>query len=93
MNSKLTSPGPSSAHTTIPLLLSPREAAEKCHCSISFLAKKRMTGDGPPYIKVGTRVLYTEPALMQWMKSRTRTSTSVGPVSYTHLTLPTIYSV
>jgi hypothetical protein len=77
MNSKLTGPGSSSAPTTIPVLLTPREASEKCHCSISFLAKKRMTGDGPPYIKVGTRVHYTEPALIQWMKSRTRMSTSV----------------
>jgi hypothetical protein len=77
MNSKLAGPGPFAAPTTIPVLLSPKEAADKCHCSISFLAKKRMTGDGPPYIKVGTRVRYAEPAMLQWMKSRTRTSTSV----------------
>jgi predicted DNA-binding transcriptional regulator AlpA len=76
MNSKITGTGPSSAPTTIPVLLTPKAAAAKCQCSISFLAKKRMTGDGPPYIKVGTRVRYTEPAVMQWMKSRTRTSTS-----------------
>jgi hypothetical protein len=33
--------------SAIPVLLSPKEAAEKYRCSVSFLAKKRMTGDGP----------------------------------------------
>ena len=42
--------------SAIPVLLSPKEAAEKCRCSQSFLAKKRMTGDGPPFIKRGRSV-------------------------------------
>jgi len=63
--------------SAIPLLLSPKEAARKYRCSESFLAKKRMTGEGPPFIKRGRSVLYTEPALVQWLKSRTRMSTSV----------------
>jgi len=77
MHPKLPNPGPSSAPTTIPVLLSPKEAAQKLHCSVSFLAKKRMTGDGPPFVKRGRAVLYTEPALVQWIKSQTRMSTSV----------------
>jgi len=63
--------------SAIPVLLSPKEAAKKLHRSVSFLAKRRMTGDGPPFIKAGRGVLYSEPALMQWLKSQTRTSTSV----------------
>jgi hypothetical protein len=63
--------------SAIPVLLSPKEAAQKLHCSTSFLAKKRMTGDGPPFVKRGRAVLYTEPALVQWIKSLTRMSTSV----------------
>jgi hypothetical protein len=79
MNSKLTT-GASPALTTIPVLLTPKEAAQKLHCSVSFLAKKRMSGDGPPFIKRGRGVLYAEPVLAQWLKSWTRTSTSVACV-------------
>jgi predicted DNA-binding transcriptional regulator AlpA len=35
-----------------------------------------MAGDGPPFIKVGRSVRYSEAALLQWMKSRQRLSTS-----------------
>ena len=45
--------------------------------SLSWLAKSRMRGDGPPFIKIGRGVRYTEAALQQWMKSRQRLSTSV----------------
>jgi hypothetical protein len=64
--------------SAIPVLLSPKEAAQKLHRSVSFLAKKRMTGDGPPFVKAGRGVLYSEPALVQWLKSQTRTSTSAA---------------
>lgn len=60
----------------LPLLLTPQEAAERLKLSVSWLAKARMRGDGPPYIKVGRSVRYPEPALLQWMKGRMRTSTS-----------------
>ncbi len=63
--------------STIPVLLSPKEVAQKYRCSVSFLAKKRMTGGGPVFIKRGRSVLYAEPALLQWLKTRTRTSTSI----------------
>jgi hypothetical protein len=63
--------------SSIPVLLSPKEAAEKYRCSVSFLAKRRMNGNGPPFIKRGRSVLYAEPALVQWLKIQTRTSTSV----------------
>ena len=44
--------------------------------SLSWLAKARMRGDGPPYIQVGRSIRYAEAALIQWMKSRQRSSTS-----------------
>jgi excisionase family DNA binding protein len=58
------------------VLLTPKEAARVLKVSLSCLAKKRMNGDGPPYIKVGRSVRYTESALVQWMKSQQRLSTS-----------------
>jgi predicted DNA-binding transcriptional regulator AlpA len=59
------------------VLLTPKEAAKLLRLSVSWLAKARMRGDGPPYIKPGERVIrYTEAALIQWMKSRQRLSTS-----------------
>ena len=57
-------------------LLTPREAAEFFGCSISFLAKARMRGDGPQYIRVGRSIRYSETALLQWMRTHQRSSTS-----------------
>jgi excisionase family DNA binding protein len=57
-------------------LLTPKEAAEFLKVSLSWLAKARMRGDGPPFIKVGRAIRYSEAALLQWMKSRQRLSTS-----------------
>ena len=59
------------------VLLTPKEAAKLLKVSLSWLAKARMRGDGPPYIQISPRsIRYTEATLMQWMKSRQRTSTS-----------------
>ncbi len=44
--------------------------------SLSWLAKARMRGDGPPYIQIRRSIRYAEAALLQWMKSRQRMSTS-----------------
>jgi len=57
-------------------LRTPKEAADFLRKSDSFLAKARMNGDGPAYIKVGRSVLYSETALQQWLRSRQRLSTS-----------------
>jgi excisionase family DNA binding protein len=58
------------------VLLTPKEAARLLKVSLSWLAKARMRGDGPPYIRVGRSIRYSEAALLQWMKSRQRLSTS-----------------
>ena len=57
-------------------LLTPKEATQFLRVSLSWLAKARMRGDGPPYVKVGRSVRYTETGILGWMKSRQRLSTS-----------------
>jgi hypothetical protein len=61
------------------VLLTPKEAAKLLKVSASWLAKGRMRGDGPPFIKLGLRAIrYSEAALVQWTKSQQRMSTSEG---------------
>ena len=57
-------------------LLPPSDAANLLRLSTSWLAKARMRGDGPPYVKLGRSVRYRESDLIQWLKSRARQSTS-----------------
>jgi predicted DNA-binding transcriptional regulator AlpA len=57
-------------------LLTASEAARLLKLSVSWLAKARMRGDGPAYIKVGRSIRYTEIALQQWLKARQHLSTS-----------------
>ena len=57
-------------------LLTAREAANFLRLSLSWLAKARMRGDGPAYVKLGRSVRYPESALVGWLKSRARLSTS-----------------
>jgi hypothetical protein len=42
----------------------------------SWRGKARMRGDGPPYIRIGRSIRYAEAALLGWMKSKQRLSTS-----------------
>jgi hypothetical protein len=67
---------PSKPPAAIATLMTPNEAAAVLKVSLSWLAKARMRGDGPPYIRVGRSIRYGEAALVQWMKSRQRSSTS-----------------
>jgi predicted DNA-binding transcriptional regulator AlpA len=57
-------------------LLTPKEATQFFRLSLSWLAKARMRGDGPPYVKLGRSVRYREGDLVRWLKSRARQSTS-----------------
>jgi len=50
------------------VLLTPKEAATRLKVSVSWLAKARMRGDGPPYIQIGRSIRYTETGLINWMK-------------------------
>lgn len=60
--------------------LSCDEAASFLGLSRSWLAKLRVTGGGPPYLKIGKRVLYEESDLQLWAMSRRRLHTSDAPV-------------
>jgi hypothetical protein len=57
-------------------LRTPRYAAEFLCVSDSWLAKARMRGDGPAFVKVGRAIRYQEKALVDWTRSRQRLSTS-----------------
>jgi predicted DNA-binding transcriptional regulator AlpA len=63
-------------HLDLPILLTAKEVGARLKVSLSWLAKARMRGDGPPYIRIGRSIRYTEATTMQWMKSRQRLSTS-----------------
>ena len=76
MLSKTSSPPPANRPTATPILLTPKQAARHLNLSVSWLAKRRGDGDGPPYVKLGGAVRYAEPSLQQWMKGQQRTSTS-----------------
>ena len=58
------------------ILLTPPEAAERLKVSVSFLAKARMSGLGPRFVRMGRVVRYTEAALRDFMAAQTRISTS-----------------
>ena len=76
MLSKTSSPPPANRPTATPILLTPKQAARHLNLSVSWLAKRRGDGDGPPYVKLGGAVRYADASLQQWMKGQQRTSTS-----------------
>ena len=57
-------------------LLTPEETADRLRVSLSWLAKSRMQGDGPPYMQFGRSIRYGDRTLVQYTKSRVRLSTS-----------------
>jgi predicted DNA-binding transcriptional regulator AlpA len=62
--------------STIEPLLHPNEAAKLLNVSLSWLAKSRLSGTGPRFVKVGRAVRYLESSLREYIKGRTRGSTS-----------------
>ena len=52
------------------------EAAALCRLSPRTLEGYRLRGNGPPYLKVGKKILYTKPDLIVWLERHRRTSTS-----------------
>jgi hypothetical protein len=59
--------------------LTPADAAEFLGVSVSYLAKARMTGTGPRFVKFGRSVRYRPADLEDFMRARSRTSTSDRP--------------
>jgi len=64
------------AHLDCSPLLTAKEAGMYLKVSVSWLAKARMRGDGPPYIRIGRSVRYAEATLVHWMNSQQHFSTS-----------------
>jgi hypothetical protein len=58
------------------LLHPPKKTARILNVSESWLAKARMRGDGPAFVKIGRSVRYEDTTLRQWMRSMQRVSTS-----------------
>jgi len=56
------------------VLLKPSEAAEFLRLSLSWLAKRRASGDGPPFVRMGRAIRYSQSALLLWTKSRQQLS-------------------
>jgi len=63
---------PSTETSLVEEMLTAKEVATEMKISTSWLAKRRMDGDGPPYIKVGRSIRYMRTEIMQWMRSRQR---------------------
>jgi len=57
-------------------LLNTHQAAEKLGLSTSFLNKARLEGNGPSFIKLGSKVSYEMSDLESWINNRRRRSTS-----------------
>lgn len=53
-----------------------RKAAEHIGMSTSWLAKRRMHGDPPAFLKVGRAIVYDEGELDAWLESCRRASIS-----------------
>ena len=62
--------------STMDPLLHPRDAAKMLQVSLSWLAKSRLRGDGPRYVKIGRAVRYPESSIREYIKARMRGSTS-----------------
>ena len=64
------------ASSTPEALLTAPDAARLLRVSISWLAKARLRGDGPRFVKIGRSVRYPESFLREYIRMRTRSSTS-----------------
>ena len=52
------------------MLLDTEQAAERCKLARATLAKLRVKGDGPPFVKLGAKVLYDEADLAAWIAGK-----------------------
>jgi predicted DNA-binding transcriptional regulator AlpA len=61
---------------TLDPLLHPADVAKLLKVRLSWLAKSRLSGTGPRFVKIGRAVRYAESAVRDFVKSRQRNSTS-----------------
>jgi hypothetical protein len=57
-------------------MLTPEETGPRLGKTTSTLAKWRMWGRGPEFLKVGRHVFYTDSAIQKFLENCRRTSTS-----------------
>ena len=67
---------PAKTNTVEEPLLYPADAAKLLKVSLSWLAKARLRGDGPMFVKIGRSVRYRASSVRDYIRSRMRTSTS-----------------
>jgi hypothetical protein len=59
-------------------LLTQREAADALRLSERTLERYRVSGDGPPFVRAGKRIMYRPADLDGWVKAHVVTSTSAA---------------
>ena len=64
--------------------LKTREAAVYTRMSVPTLERKRLVGDGPPFVKAGKSVIYRRTDLDAWLASRLVHSTSEGNYTFNY---------
>jgi predicted DNA-binding transcriptional regulator AlpA len=68
--------GAAAENNEIDPLLHPVQVAKLLAVSLSWLAKSRLNGTGPRFIKIGRAVRYAQSAVREFILSRQRVSTS-----------------
>ncbi len=61
---------------TIEALLTAKTLSERIAVTTGCLAKWRITGQGPTFVRIGRRIAYRPEAVNDWLASRTVNSTS-----------------
>jgi hypothetical protein len=56
--------------------LNSREAAKHCGLGFSTMAKLRLSGGGPRYMKIGSKIIYDSADLDRWLASKRAENTS-----------------
>ena len=66
---------PAVGHEPRPPFVSAKEAARILRVHPNTLCKWRISGGGPPFIKVGTRIRYSISEISRWMRDHTYSHT------------------
>lgn len=65
-------------------LISAEEAAKRLNIAVSTLAKMRLSGKSPKYVKMGRRVAYRPEDIEEWIAAHSQTSTAESVPSTHH---------
>jgi hypothetical protein len=60
-------------------LLTEADLARELQVLPNYLAKLRVRGDGPRFVKLGAKIRYRRSAFLAWLQARERSSTSERP--------------